>query len=325
MSFVRAAILLVLSFGVPIARSQSLDLIQHLERSIAEAEKKGDSQALADSLSEVSGQYALLGKSREAIAAAQRALTFSDKVENSGFEFWAYSGLSTAYAVLKDNQKAEEYARLAQIRQQPMVIARLVTGIDPGEFKDLEESLAFETSRHNEKGEALALFNLGNAYFIKNDVPKALSYWEPAVPLYRKLDDWLHTGTVLNSIAKSQDSLEQHEDAAKSWRAAADVFIANKAYPMALDSLNNLAQSYYAESMYPEAGAALDEALALRQRAGLTADADELDLSIAVDIHLGAKDKARTRTQQLLQLCRAKGDTQCVQTMTNALAQLAGK
>jgi tetratricopeptide (TPR) repeat protein len=282
-------------------------------------------QGLANSLAFLSGQYVLVGRVKEAVAVAERALNFSDKVENLGFETQAYGGLSTAYYLLGNKRKSEEYGKLAQTRIQRGLIASVMTGTDKNDFKDFEDQLAFEISRQNTGGEALARFNLGNAYFAKNDLPKALSYWQPAVPLYQKLEEkWLYLGSTLRSIGKALDSLDRHEEAVKSWRAAANVFISHQNYPMALDSLDNLVQSYYGQGMYSEAGATLDEALGQRQRAGLMADGDdELDLSININMRLDLKTKAGTRCLQLVQVCRAKGDDQCVAGANRILSQLA--
>jgi tetratricopeptide (TPR) repeat protein len=327
MLVVRAVILCSVCLFPPLLVAQeNRQVIQDLERSVAEAEKKGDLQELANSLADVSGQYALIGKAREAIVTADRALSFAGKVEDLGFETEAYSGLAVAYGQLGETEKSEEYAKQVQIRGQRGVIAMVMTGTNPNDFKDMEELLAFEVSRGNLKGEALARFNLGNEYFLKNDLPKALAYWQPAVRLYGKLGDWLYLGNILKGIGKALDSLDSREEAAKSWRAAADIFISHESSAAALESLDNLAENYYEQGMYPETGETLDDALTLRQQAGMMADGQgELNLSINVNLRLKAMDKVRTRCQQLVQLCRDKGDDQCVKDAIRILGQLTAK
>jgi CHAT domain-containing protein/tetratricopeptide (TPR) repeat protein len=170
-------------------------------------------------------------------------------------------------------------------------------------------------------GEASRLTTLGNAYFLTGDFAKAVSAFEPAVELYRKLGDWTAEAVTLSSLGKCAQSLKQAGQAETYWRQAAAVFGAHQAFAPQIDALENVAVSLLQRGSTTDAAATLEEILKIRETAGLPNGAmEDLKALVSALIDLGDRERVLRRGEQLALRCHDAADETCEQ----ALHQLLG-
>lgn len=137
------------------------------------------------------------GRYLEAITYYTQALRIFDLTDDLKVRPKTLNNLSILYAFVKDNQKAEIYARkcIALARQKgdefmiatgnlALASALIEEGKEDGVVEIIEEALRISEKSNNIQSELSSHFNYGNYYgYVKNDYPRAIQEYKKSMEL----------------------------------------------------------------------------------------------------------------------------------------------
>lgn len=175
-------------------QSQRAEAIAVIERALPVAQRRNDARRLASLLSDLGLHHFNAGDSAAAIAPLRRALAVLSEVDDTLLSALVQNNLCLSGAV---HDSAETTRRC------------------------YEEALRLSQASGDGPRIALALNNLGGAYWQLGDPLRAADYFEQSVARWQSFDDRRASGDALNNLALVQLARGRLSDAARGFERAA--------------------------------------------------------------------------------------------------------
>lgn len=183
---------------------------------------------------------------------------------------------------------------------------------------------AYEIDKnYRTKDAAFDLYGIATVYENQGEKAKALSFYEQALPLWRKLEDIASEATTFTNIGSVYDSLGQYDRAIAYFKQALPLWKKAGHIVGEATTLNNIGAAYTNLGEKAQALASYEQALPLRRKAGDTnGEATTLNNIGMIYDDLGEKARALTFYGQALPLRQKAGDIKGEATTLNNIGSV---